>query len=129
MRLLLDTHIAIWAISEPQTIERGAARQIADLANEIYVSAVSIWEIAIKFGSGRPNAPPFSAIDAIRFFSAAGYKLLSISADHAARVAAQERHHGDPFDRMLVVQAEAIDARLVTRHRVLKNYGDVVMLG
>ena len=90
MRLLLDTHVALWAIFDDARLPQPAADLIADPRHLIVVSAASVWEIAIKYGlaRGRANDMPVSASDALAYFRAAGYELLAVTADHAAAVAA-----------------------------------------
>lgn len=130
MRLLLDTHIALWAIVDDPRLPEVAATLIGDETNEIVVSAASIWEIAIKhrLARGRPSDMPVSGIEAQRYFEEAGYALLSISADHAAAIDGLPLIHGDPFDRMLIAQALHEPLRLLSCDAVLAGYGDMVLL-
>jgi PIN domain nuclease of toxin-antitoxin system len=124
MRLLLDTHIAIWAIRSPERIGANAQQLIANQSNDIVVSAVTIWEIAIKRRLGdRPGRPPFSSADAIRHFSDAGFEILSVSAAHAMAVEHLPLIHGDPFDRLLVAQALSEPLRLVSSDERILAYG------
>ncbi len=130
MRLLLDTHIAIWATFENERLAASTQKLLIE-ADEIWVSAASIWEIAIKHAlhGTRANACfPMSGTEAMGEFSRAGFQLLSISADHAAMVDSLPRHHDDPFDRMLVAQALAEPLRLVTADKALAAYGEIVIL-
>ena len=129
MRLLLDTHIALWALVDDSRLPRRAAELIADPANTIAVSAASIWEIALKhaLGRGGPNAMPLSGREAMTYFAQAGYDLLPISPEHAAAVETLSGLHADPFDRMLVAQALAEPMRLLTHDTALAGYGDMVL--
>jgi PIN domain nuclease of toxin-antitoxin system len=130
MRLLLDTHVAIWAIFDDQRLKPAVRRRIADLDNEIFVSVVTLWEIAIKFARrrGRPNDMPISAAQALAFFSEAGYRVLDITTAHALAVPALPAIHGDPFDRMLVAQARHEPLRLMTSDAKVAAYGAEIEL-
>ena len=81
MRLLLDTHIALWAVADDRRLSAKARTLIVDPANEIVVSAASLWEIAIKhaLARGAPNDMPISALEALGYFREAGYELLDIA--------------------------------------------------
>ena len=127
MRLLLDTHIALWAITDSLALPAGARRHILAPHNEVYVSAASIWEISIKHGLGRGNMP-VSGRDAADFFIQAGYMTLDISSQHAVLVESLPNHHADPFDRMLVAQALSEPMRLLTHDKMLSAYSDTVIL-
>ncbi|HVY33990.1 MAG TPA: type II toxin-antitoxin system VapC family toxin [Caulobacteraceae bacterium] len=129
MRLLLDTHIALWALVDDSRLPQRATELITDPANTIAVSAASVWEIALKhaLGRGGPNAMPLSGREAMTYFAQAGYDLLPISPEHAAAVETLPSLHADPFDRMLVAQALAEPMRLLTHDAVLARYGDMVL--
>lgn len=129
MRLLLDTHVALWAITDDQRLSQVARDLISDAANIVHVSAATIWEITIKHSLARPapNAMPVSGADALRYFTDAGYLLLSISAAHAAAFAQLPRLHADPFDRILVAQALAEPLRLISRDAMIASYSDTVI--
>ena len=127
MRLLLDTHIALWAITDSPALPAEARRLILDSRNEIYVSTATIWEIAIKYGLGR-GTMPISGRKAADYFDLAGYMTLDISKEHAVYVESLPPHHVDPFDRMLVAQALSEPMRLLTHDRQLAAYSDTVIL-
>jgi PIN domain nuclease of toxin-antitoxin system len=116
MRLLLDTHIALWAITDHLSLSTKARSLIDDQANEIVISAATIWEIAIKhaLSRGKPNDMPISGQAALGYFRDAGFEMLDISYAHAVAVEALEPLHADPFDRMLVAQAMTVPLRLLT---------------
>ena len=130
MRLLLDTHIALWAITDDARLPRIARELIGELGNEVVVSAASIWEITIKhaLARGLPSDMPVSGPDALRYFRASGYTLLPVTAEHAAAVADLPALHRDPFDRMLVAQAFHEPLRLMTHDSGLSSYGDAILL-
>jgi len=128
VRILLDTQIAIWALTDTKRLSGRARALIADEANEVFVSAVSVWEIAIKFALGkRSGAPPFSAAVALDAFTAAGYRMLNVTAHHAAGVENLPLLHADPFDRLLVAQALLEPLRLLTADAALAGYGAMVI--
>jgi PIN domain nuclease of toxin-antitoxin system len=124
MRLLLDTHIFLWAVAGSSLL-KPAARRLIESADEVYVSAASIWEVAIKARLGKIDANPHELAAAI---DASGFLELPITAAHAAGVAQLEFHHNDPFDRLLIAQALAEPLKFVTVDAVLAKYSDVVLL-
>ena len=130
MRLLLDTHVALWAVVDDPRLPAHAAALIADLTNEVFVSVASLWEIAIKhaLARGGPNDMPLSAQEALGYFRGAGYELLDIASAHAVAVEALPMLHADPFDRMLVAQALTVPLRLLTRDVRVARYSDTVMV-
>lgn len=130
MRLLLDTHVAIWAISGNPKLSKIARQLVADPSAEIFVSAVTIWEIAIKFRlRGRVVDPILlSGVDAMREFQNAGLVLLPVSPEHAAEVDLLPLHHGDPFDRLLAAQARHLQLQLLTQDAKLSAYGEFVLV-
>ena len=130
MNLLLDTHVALWAIADAPRLPTAIRGLIADPDNLITISAVSIWEIAIKSSLARRGvgAMPVSAGTALAHFRSAGYATLGVSPHHAAAVEALPALHGDPFDRLLIAQAFAEPLRLVTHDRTVAAYGDSIIL-
>lgn len=130
MRLRLDTQIALWAlIADPHFAEQ-TRDLIADNRNSIFVSAASVWEIAIKhcLTRGRPGNVPVMGADAIKFFHQVGYDLLSVSSEHAAAVSDLPPLHRDPFDRMIVTQALMEPLRLITYDSMVKAYSESILL-
>lgn len=109
MRLLLDTHIVLWAMADDPKL-RPSARSAMQETKAIYVSAVSIWEVAVKRALGKLQAPADFA-DAVR---RTGILPLAITWQHATAAGALPPHHSDPFDRMLIAQARLEGLRLVT---------------
>lgn len=124
MRLLLDTHIFLWAVAGSPLL-KSPARRLIESAEEVYVSAASIWEVAIKARLGKIVADPLELTAAIE---ASGFIELPVSAVHAAGVALLEPHHNDPFDRLLIAQAVAEPLKLITVDEILAMYSDVVVL-
>lgn len=125
MRLLLDTHIALWATFDDERLSQKARELIVHPKNEIWVSAVSVWEIAIKSSLGKlPVA--MSAAQAEAVFRLSGYQLLPVEARHVVMVETLPTFadHKDPFDRMLVSQALSEAMVLLTADARLPQYGE-----
>jgi len=128
MRLLLDTHVAIWAVLGDPRLTPEAARLLEDDANEVFVSAVTFWEIAIKRRMARrATLMPVSCDQALEAFRAARFEFLAITPDHAAAVEKLPMHHRDPFDHLLLAQALTEPMRLVTHDAWLASYDDTVI--
>jgi len=127
VRILLDTHIALWAVTDSPRLPDAARAMITDPQNEVWVSAASIWEIAIKHALDR-GGMPISGSEAVHWFTLSGYRDLSITSTHAAAVDALPAIHRDPFDRILIAQAQTEPLRLVTHDEVIARYSDVVMV-
>ncbi len=123
MRLLLDTHIFLWAVAGSPRLTQ-SARRFIESAEEVYVSAASIWEIAIKARLGKIKADPEALAAAVEV---SGFLELPVTALHAAGVARLEPHHNDPFDRLLIAQALAVPLKLVTADDMLAKYSDLVV--
>ncbi len=125
MRLLLDTQILLWALAEPARL-RGPIRDIiVEPANDVFFSAASIWEIAVKTRLGRADFA-FRPEQIFRTACEDGFRELPVSAETAALVADLPLHHRDPFDRLLVAQAVAGPFRLYTADAVLAQYSELV---
>jgi PIN domain nuclease of toxin-antitoxin system len=116
-RLLLDTHIFLWWRGEPSRLNATVQRSIAT-ADVVFVSVASAWEIAIKVSLGRLDLPASVEAGVL----ASGFERLLITFSHTERAATLPPHHGDPFDRMLIAQAQADGLTLVTRDRSLAPY-------
>jgi len=115
--LLLDTHVFLWWRSDsPQLL--GPTRKAIAEADVVFVSAATAWEAAIKQALGRLDLP--DTVEA--GVEDSGFEKLPITLAHAEAAAALPRHHGDPFDRMLVAQAQAEDLTLVTHDRRIQPY-------
>ncbi len=130
MRLLLDTHIALWAVVDDGRLGPTASELIADPANEVFVSAASLWEIAIKhaLARGKANDMPVSAQEALGYFRDAGFALLDIASAHTVEVERLPMLHADPFDRLLVAQAITVPLRLLTHDARVAQYSDTVIV-
>jgi PIN domain nuclease of toxin-antitoxin system len=122
MRLLLDTHTFLWWLDGDARLVPPARKLIADETNEILVSAASAWEIATKVRIGKlPGAVDVAAMLA-RCVADQGFDPLPISIGHAQRAGLLPGPHRDPFDRMLIAQAEAEQLALVSNDRVFDGY-------
>jgi len=125
MRVLLDTHILLWWLSDDRRLPKDAEKIIKDGDNLVYVSAASVWEIAIKTALGQIKADPFAVQESI---APSGLLELPVTGAHAAHVSRLPHHHRDPFDRMLVAQSLVEPMRLLTTDRLLARYGETVLL-
>lgn len=118
MNLLLDTHALIWALANDPALDAGARKAIIDGRNLVFVSAANVWEISIKRALGKLEAPDnlLEEIDAHRFTH------LDMTARHADAAGRLPNIHADPFDRMLVAQAQLEKLVLVTRDEFIPQY-------
>ena len=119
MNLLLDTHTLIWVFSQDERLSRVAADAIRDGSNLVFVSAVTAWEVAIKKALGKLRVPD-NYREGLRRYR---FTPLSISTEHALAIEGLPPHHKDPFDRMLIAQAQVESLTLVTRDPNMKAYG------
>lgn len=126
MRLLLDTHVAIWAVSDRPRLRADVIEMIAT-APLVYVSMASMWEIAIKHRGGRSDAPPFGPAEAQEEFMAAEFRILPIEVEHLIAVASLPRLHGDPFDRLIVAQAQTTSLQLISGDPMMLRYSSTFL--
>jgi PIN domain nuclease of toxin-antitoxin system len=119
VRLLLDTHVLIWAVTEPGCLREGVREAVIAPANTVFVSAATAWEIAIKVALGRLRFP-LDRFEAV--LADAGLDHLPITAAHGIAAGGLPHHHADPFDRMLVAQAQLEDLVLVSEDRAFPPY-------
>lgn len=119
MKLILDTHAALWWLADDDRMGAEAARQLTDETNQVLLSATVVWEVAIKRGLEKLTAPE----DLVPTLLGAGAQPLPVTLEHAASVELLPQHHRDPFDRMLIAQALAEGASLVSRDDVFRPYG------
>lgn len=127
MNLLLDTHVALWAITDHPGLSLKARELILAPRTTVWVSAVSLWEIGIKYRLGRGDMP-VSGREAWHYFRDAGYRVLAIEPEHVTAVEDLPSHHQDPFDRLLVAQALVEPMRLITHDATVARYGDTIIL-
>lgn len=126
MRLLLDTHVALWAITDSPSLPMKARDLIASARVDVWVSVASVWEISIKHALGRGDMP-ISGRQSLHYFGVSGYRILPIEPEHAAAVEDLPMHHADPFDRLIVAQALTEPMRLLTHDRVMPRYSDTII--
>jgi PIN domain nuclease of toxin-antitoxin system len=121
MKLLLDTHVLLWAAGQPEHLSAAARSLLEDSGNELLFSAASLWEIAIKHHLGRDD---FRVDPRLlrRGLLDNGYSELPITSEHAVTVDGLPPIHKDPFDRMLVAQSMVEGIALVTADRTLAQY-------
>lgn len=122
MRLLLDTHIYLWAVDDSSRLSLAARQQILG-ADAVYVSAATIWEAAIKVRVGKLQGDVDRLIVAI---GESGFQELPVLARHAALVATLPDHHRDPIDRLLIAQAMDGPLRFLTSDSILQRYSSLV---
>jgi PIN domain nuclease of toxin-antitoxin system len=118
MNLLLDTHVLIWAFADDPRLAPSARELIGDGNNQVFVSAATAWEIAIKRALGKLEAPS-DYLEGLRRYR---FTPLDITTEHALGVERLPPHHDDPFDRVLVAQAQAERLTMVTRDRRISAY-------
>jgi PIN domain nuclease of toxin-antitoxin system len=123
VRLLLDSHALLWALTSPDKLSVAAAREIRSAANSVWFSPASVWELEIKRAQGKLDLPDdwLDAVERSRFVE------LPIRSSHAALAGRLPWHHRDPFDRMLIAQSLVENLRLVTRDRFAAAYGATLL--
>ncbi len=124
-KLLLDTNILLAALINPDALPKDVQAQLQDPKNSVLFSAASIWEIAIKRSLGREDFN-FLPEDIEQLALETGFIELPIQSGHCRRLVAMPWHHRDPFDRLLISQAQAIPAYLLTSDALLAKYSDLV---
>lgn len=119
--LLLDTHIVLWAAAQPQRLSEEAVSLLNDPANDLAVSAATFWEVSLKRALGRSdfNVDPHALRKGLR---RSGYREVSITGEHGLAIGGLPRLHGDPFDRILIAQAQREGALLLTRDGQIAQY-------
>ncbi len=119
MILLVDAHALLWWLADDPQLNPASAKSITDPANVVLVSAATVWEIEVKRVAGRLEAPQ----DLLGATRQTGMDTLPVTGLDAVNAAKLPTHHADPFDRMLVAQAQRLDALIVTRDATLGAYG------
>lgn len=119
MILLVDAHALLWSIAADSRLGEPARRSIQDPANDVLASAASIWELEAKRAAGRLDAPD----DILDILERSNIGTLPVTGADAVAAARLPLHHKDPFDRMLIAQAQRLDAVVVTRDRAFAAYG------
>jgi PIN domain nuclease of toxin-antitoxin system len=123
MQALLDTHALLWWLLDDPALTRRARTIIAETRNQIVVSAASAWEIATKVRLGRLPAAAELTTDFAGHLHREGFEMLAISCDHAIRAGLLPGDHRDPFDRMLIAQAQSENVPIVSNEALFDSYG------
>ncbi|AZE72535.1 Death on curing protein, Doc toxin [Pseudomonas synxantha] len=124
MRLLLDTHVLLWALNDDPRLS-GKTRKLIENAADVYVSAATFWEMAIKVGVGKLAVD----LDEIREYCLeSGFVELPITSEHAIAVKDLEHHHKDPFDRLIIATAMSEPMKLLTADPQVAQYTSLAML-
>lgn len=123
MSYLLDTHVFLWAVMQPGELSQKVRRLLENPANELLVSAACAWEIATKFRLGKLPSAKAVVGDFDEVIMRLGTRVLPITHAHALRAGGYRQRHRDPFDRILVAQAEIEGLPLVSRDRALRHFG------
>ena len=126
MRCLLDTHVVIWAMVGSERLSDKARSILQDPGNMFYLSAASVWEVAIKH-SAKPEDIPVTAEQVVRFCRESRIAELPVSFTHSKAVSGLPPHHSDPFDRMIVAQAIEEGMSILSHDGKLPLYGDFVI--
>jgi PIN domain nuclease of toxin-antitoxin system len=123
VRILIDTHIFLWWDRQLRRVPRPLRAAIEDETNDIFVSAASIWEIAIKRAIGKLSfdRPIVATVLAL------GFQILPVAGAHAEHAGSLPLHHNDPFDRLLIAQANLEGMVLGTQDRLLQPYGTATL--
>ena len=119
MRILLDSHALLWWMDDPSKLSPKAHAEIANPANAVFASAVSVWELGLKVSKGKLRLP----LGFHEMLGEHGIQSLPFNASHAVESIALPEIHGDPFDRALIAQCRLEGLTLATRDRVLGDYG------
>ncbi len=119
MKLLLDTHVLLWCLTDDSSLGVHSRALIIDPAHTVIVSIVSIWEIVLKMRTGKLEA---DLGEIIRDSASAGFTSIPIAHAHLLELARLPKHHGDPFDHLLIAQAIVEDATLVSNDRHMPFY-------
>lgn len=122
MRLLLDTHVFLWSLSDTPHLTRDIRDVIRDPGNDVYVSVVTLWELSIKAKLGKIELPGPAETWLPRAAEETGFETVEISAAHAVTAGQLPLHHGDPFDRLLVAQAMIERLTLASRDPFIARY-------
>jgi PIN domain nuclease of toxin-antitoxin system len=122
VRYLLDTGVWLWSVGEPSRISRKARDVLADVSQEMFLSAVTSWEVAIKAASGKLQLPEPPDLYVPRRMAAQGLRPLAVSHQHALAVFGLPAHHRDPFDRLLIAQGKVEEMTVISADRMFDRY-------
>jgi len=122
LRVLLDTHSWLWMVGDASRLRESSRRLLRDPANELFLSAASAWEMAIKFASGKLRLPQPPAALITQWMAEVRLGALPILHAHALRAGELPPHHRDPFDRLLIAQAQIEGLTVLTADRAFAKY-------
>jgi PIN domain nuclease of toxin-antitoxin system len=128
VRLLLDTHLLLWVVALPKHVPSKLFAQISSRQNAVFYSTISLAEIALKRRAGRRSEPEVPAGRIHELAKAAGLQVLQLTPEHAAAAEGLAVFHGDPFDRLLLAQAQAEGLQLITHDERLAQYDSRTIL-
>lgn len=121
-RVLLDTHVFLWAASAPERLSSAARDAIEDPRNEVFISAAVVWEIVIKHALGKLKLPASPASFIPTLIAQLGFRQLPVTHEHAFTVSVLPKHHSHPFDRMMIAQARCEGMTLISTDRNVARY-------
>jgi PIN domain nuclease of toxin-antitoxin system len=127
VKVLLDTHTFLWIVGNWKEIRRGAQRVLEDAETELFLSVASVWEISAKTALGRLALPALPTVYVPRRIADFQIATLDITADHALAIFGLPAHHADPFDRMIVAQAQLERLTVATRDKIFRKYSVSVL--
>jgi PIN domain nuclease of toxin-antitoxin system len=122
MRLLLDSHVFLWAIQSPEELSETALAALQDTSNDLYVSLATLWELQIKSDLGKLTLVKLLPQMISEEVEAGRMSVLPITPDHIYALSSLPHHHRDPFDRLLIAQAQVEGATLVTKDHLIALY-------
>jgi PIN domain nuclease of toxin-antitoxin system len=122
MNVLIDSHVVLWWFSRSGQLSGPARAALENPETRVYVSAAAAWELAIKVNLGKLDARSLVE-DLPQLLFEEGFRRLAISMDHGLRAGMLPRHHNDPFDRMLIAQAQALNCPIVSADTIFDSYG------
>ena len=122
MKLLFDSHVLLWAIYEPEKLTSRVADLVSDTNNELHISLATVWELSNKAAAYRLPLAGSSVEDMVARFEELQPVFVSITRADINRAATLPQHHGDPFDRMLIAQAQALSLTLLTKDGKIMFY-------
>lgn len=125
MNLLLDSHAFLWWLTDDSRLSAGARQVVADPSSRVHISAATIWELSIKAALGKLD---LDGADLIEEIEENAFVELPMTARHSAAAALLPRHHGDPFDRMLIAQARIEGLTIVTRDSAFRAYDIAIVV-
>lgn len=123
MRLLLDTHVWLWMIGQSSRLSDRARAALTDESHDLYLSTVAAWEIGFKHAAGKLKLTGRPSVQLPEYVKRSGVQPLVVTLDHALRAAELPMHHRDPFDRLMIAQAQEEELTFVTADGRLAVYG------